>query len=217
MTEITTPHFRPQIAEINRPPPPDPEEEAAKLALAEERWATGRQKFPGIEPKTLARVKECARLKVAGNKWAVIADHVGVALSTAKHYPIQHKREWAEAWDEALAEVRPQAAAEGMYTLRDLMRPVKPVYDKFGEPMMDEETGRALMVARDEKVREAAAFATMNYIAKIEPKNINVTGQVQHQHLVLTELLYAANHGGFALDSNREKLIQVFNGKGEAE
>ncbi len=133
--------------------------------------------------QTLQILKIAAELRIEGNPWSVVAKRIGRSnADSARLITREHPGEWRMAYEEARAEYLPSVEAEALLTQRELMRPMRQLYDEItAQPVLRD--GKPVLVVRDEKIRQSAAHSILNHTRHERASRINVlhSGEVTHR------------------------------------
>jgi len=131
------------------------------------------RRTPGTE--ALVKLQRAAVMRAEGATWEQVAMALGYASGDSARATLagDYPATWARCWTEAREELRPVCEAEAVCTLRELLQPTKPVYDKHGKAAVDED-GTPMREERKEQVRESAAHAMLQHVSRMQAQEINL-------------------------------------------
>ena len=150
-----------------------------------------------ILPKTLKLLQAAVVMRVHGMTWAQIAPKMRRKNEdSARKIQTEYPETWKREYGAALEKYHDEMESEASLVMRELLRPIGPVYDTRGRPAVDGE-GQPVMQQRDEKVRQSAAHSLLNHARQSRVQKLNIEADIEHGFKSTTELILKARNGGF--------------------
>ena len=124
--------------------------------------------------QTRRKIRTAARMRVAGDRWAVIGKHINRSETSARSLVVEYPELWRIAYDKALNSYRPKLEALAMNSVEDLLGETvrKPIVNDRGLVESYE------MVATPLGIRTQNAQIALTHARQSRAQQVNVNAVV---------------------------------------